>query len=230
MADESETSSGVIQRVAVRNGWAQKSDRTHLLTTLSTADYLSLAALFVAWVGALLFLSSEPNWGILTIFVAFGFDKLDGYWARRQGTTSSFGRQIDSFIDVFAYLVPGALLFHYQLAPNEVVSAVVGFLVLAFGGLRLVRHNAAGSESHEAMSYYPGTTVVHTCMILLANYVAINVINVWNGWIATGTVLLAAPLMISKYRTPKTATSHVVLGVLMLTIGFACLGIEFGYL
>jgi len=127
MSDESETLRDVTRRLSTRNGWARSTDRTNLLSALTTADYLSLAALFVAWTSALLFLSNEPNWAIVTMFGAFVFDKLDGYWARRTGTASPFGRQIDSFIDIFAYLVTGALLFHYELAPNDVVSAVVGF-------------------------------------------------------------------------------------------------------
>ena len=230
MLDDPNTLRGVSRRLATRNGWARSSERTHLLSALTTADYLSLVALFVAWISTLLFLSNEPNWAILTMFVAFLFDKLDGYWARRTGTTSAFGRQIDSFIDIFAYLVTGALLFHFELAPNAVASAVVGFAILAFGGLRLVRHNAEGFESHDSVSYYHGTTVVHTSAVLLANYVAFNLVGFWDGWIATGLVLLSTPLMISEYRAPKTVTAHVLLGILAVGVGVVCLGLEFGYL
>ena len=230
MSDDSKLLVGVSRRLAMRNGWARSTDRTHLLSVLTTADYLSLAALFVAWLSTLLFLSGEPNWAILTMFGAFGFDKLDGYWARRTGTTSKFGRQIDSFIDIFAYLVTGALLFHYELAPNDVVSAVVGFAILALGGLRLVRHSAEGFESVDATSYYHGTTVVHTCVVVLANYVAIQLFPFWNGWLATVLVLVATPLMISEYRAPKTIGAHVLLGILALGIGAVAVGLEFGYL
>jgi CDP-diacylglycerol--serine O-phosphatidyltransferase len=230
MSDEPEPLRDLSRWLSTRNGWTRSTDRTNLLSALTTADYLSLAALFVAWTSALLFLSNEPNWAILTMFGAFVFDKLDGYWARRTGTTSPFGRQIDSFIDIFAYLVTGALLFHYELAPNDVVSAVVGFAVLAFGGLRLVRHSSEGFESHESVSYYHGTTVVHTNAVVLLNYVAFSVVGVWNGWIATALVLVAAPFMISEYRAPKTVGAHVVLGVLAAGIGAVVLGLEFGYL
>lgn len=230
MLDDPNTLRGVSRRLATRNGWARSSDRTHLLSALTTADYLSLVALFVAWVSTLLFLSNEPNWAILTMFVAFLFDKLDGYWARRTGTTSAFGRQIDSFIDIFAYLVTGALLFHFELAPNAFASAVVGFAVLAFGGLRLVRHNAEGFESHDDVSYYHGTTVVHTSAVVLANYVAVNLVWFWDGWLAAAVVLVSTPLMISEYRAPKTVTAHVLLGVLAVGVGVVCLGLEFGYL
>ena len=230
MPDEPSSLQAVSRRLSARNGWGRSSERTTLVSALTGADYLSLVALFVAWVSTLLFLSNEPNWAILTMFVAFLFDKLDGYWARRTGTTSAFGRQIDSFIDIFAYLVTGALLFHLELAPNVVASAVVGFAILAFGGLRLVRHNSEGFESHDTVSYYHGTTVVHTSAVVLANYVAIHLLGFWSGWLATALVLLSTPLMISEYRAPKTVTAHVLLGVLTVGIGGVCLGLEFGYL
>lgn len=230
MSDESKTAHDLSHRLSTRNGWARSTDRTHLLSALTAADYLSLVALFVAWLSTLLLLSNEPNWAILTMFGSFLFDKLDGYWARRTGTTSTFGRQIDSFIDIFAYLVTGALLFHYELAPNDAVSAIVGFAILAFGGLRLSRHSLEGFESHDSVSYYHGTTVVHTSAVVLVNYVALNLIGFWNGWIATVLVLVWAPFMISEYRAPKTVGAHVLLGILATGVGAVALGLELGHL
>lgn len=229
MSDESKTLRYVLRRLSTRNGWTRSTDRTHLLSALTTADLLSLTALFIAWLSILLLVSNEPNWAILTMFGAFLFDKLDGYWARRTGTTSPFGRQIDSFIDIFAYLVTGSLLFHYELAPNDAVSTVVGFTILAFGGLRLSRHSLEGFESHDSVSYYHGTTVVHTIAIVLMNYVAFHLISFWNGWIATVLVLVSTPFMISEYRAPKTVVAHVLLGILTIGIGVVALGLEFGY-
>jgi CDP-diacylglycerol--serine O-phosphatidyltransferase len=159
---------------------------------------------------------------------AFGLDKLDGYWARRQGYDSAFGRQVDSFVDVFAYLVTGALLFHFEIAPHPAVSAVVGFAVLAFGGLRLVRHNAEGFDSQGGVSYYHGTTVVHTNGVVVACYLLGELTAVWTGWLSAVAVLAAAPLMISAYRAPKTVGAHVVLGLFAAGVTAACLGLEFG--
>jgi len=230
MSDGQETQSGVLYRLASRNGWARAADRTNLVSTLTGADYLSLLALFIAWVSTLLIVSGEPNWAIVTMFGAFVFDKLDGFWARRTNTSSPFGRQIDSFIDIFAYLVTGALLFHYELAPNDAVSAVVGFAIVAFGGLRLVRHNAEGFDSVGSVSYYHGTTVVHTNAVVLASYVAGHVLPAWHGWLAALAVLLAAPLMISEYRAPKTTGAHLLLGVFAVGVTAFVVALEFGYI
>jgi CDP-diacylglycerol--serine O-phosphatidyltransferase len=189
-------------------------DSGNILYRLTAADYVSLVALFCAWVGALAYLDGDPRMGIAVTFVAFGFDKLDGWLARRLDVTSAMGRQVDSFIDIFVYLVTGALCFHYVLAPNRLASAVVGFLVLGFGGLRLIRHNEEGFIEEAGTKHYHGTTVVHTHLVVLANVVLATHVAAWNGWFAALTVALACPLMVSDYRAPKTDRAHYVLGVL----------------
>jgi CDP-diacylglycerol--serine O-phosphatidyltransferase len=228
MSDERQLARSLVEHVEARNGWGSSSERTNILRTLNGADMLSLVALFVAWVSVLLFLSGEPNWAVVVMFGAFVFDKLDGYWARRRGVSSKFGRGIDSFIDVFAYLVTGALLFHFELAPNRVVSAAVGFAVLAFGGLRLVRHAAEGFDSAGSVSYYHGTTVVHTNAVVVVNFLLVSLVGPWNGWLAAATVLAAAPLMISEYRAPKTVTAHALLGAFAVAVVALCLLFEYG--
>lgn len=185
-------------------------ERTNVLATLTGADLLSLSALFLAWTSVLAFLRGEPNVAVLLMFGGYAFDKLDGAYARWQGVSSPFGRQIDSFIDVFVYLVTGALLFHYGVSPHPAVSAVVGFLILAFGGLRLVRHNAEGFGDDEGASYYHGTTVVHTNLVVVASYLLLQFVPLWSGWVGAVVAVAACPLMTSDYRSYKSATGHAL--------------------
>jgi CDP-diacylglycerol--serine O-phosphatidyltransferase len=219
----------VRRRVERRNGWADAGEGTDVMRALTGADYLSLAALFAAWTGALLLVSGEPNWGILATFVAFGFDKLDGYWARKTGNSSAFGRAIDSYVDAFAYLLSGALVFYFYVAPTRVVGAVVGFALLALGGLRLVRHTAEGFEEASDVQCYHGTTVVHTNAVVLACYV-VGRLAPWSGWgwVSAVLVLGSAPLMVSAYRAPKTRLAHASLGAFALVVGGVCLFLELG--
>jgi CDP-diacylglycerol--serine O-phosphatidyltransferase len=202
----------------------------NMIGRLGGADWLSLGALFWAWVGGVLFLQGEPNWAILAVLGGFVFDKLDGFYARWTGQASQFGRGIDSFIDVFVYLVSAALLYHFTMAPHPVASVVVGFVVLMFGGLRLVRHTAEGFGDDDEASYYVGTTVVHTHIVVLANYFLITLVAPWNGWLAGLSILLACPLMTSEYRAYKTDVGHWLVagfGALALALSLA---IEFGAL
>jgi CDP-diacylglycerol--serine O-phosphatidyltransferase len=209
---------------------AEPDERTSVVSQLTGADYISLAALFVGWGSALLFLRDEPNWALLAMFGAFLLDKLDGWYARRTGASSPFGRRIDSFIDIFAYLVPGALLYHVAIAPNDLASLVVGFLLLSFGGLRLIRHNDEGFGSDGETSYYHGTTVVHTNLVVVANYFLVVLLGPWNGWLAGLLVAAASPVMVSDYKAYKTDVSHALAGLAAVAAVSLALTLEWGYL
>jgi CDP-diacylglycerol--serine O-phosphatidyltransferase len=206
----------------------------NMVTRLNVADWLSLGALFWAWIGALLLVDGEPNWAIVAVMAGFVFDKLDGYYARRFDLDSSFGRQIDSFIDIFVYLVPAALLYHVAMSPpgtfHAAVSVVVGFAILMFGGLRLVRHNDEGFVEDETdTSYYVGTTVVHTHIVVLANYFLLALgVPLWNGWLAGLSIVLVCPLMTSRYRAAKTSAGHALVGVFGAVTVALALALQFG--
>ncbi|MFB6252743.1 MAG: CDP-alcohol phosphatidyltransferase family protein [Halobellus sp.] len=223
-----ETLREVRARVEATDRVLEPAERTNIAATLTGADYISLSALSVAWGSALLFLRGEPNLALLAMFGAFLLDKADGWYARRTGNSSPFGRRVDSFIDVFAYLVPAALLYR-AFSPHVVATWIVGFLVLAFGGLRLIRHNAEGFGEDGARSYYHGTTVVHTNLLVVANYVLAVFVG-WSGLLAGVVIAAACPLMISNYKAYKTDASHIFAGVGALIAAGLALCLELGYL
>ena len=221
-------------RTAVRNVRRQvdrrkpPADEEYMLFSLGVADYISLVALFFGWTATMLVLTGEPNWALVSMLVAFGFDKLDGFYARTFGEPTTLGRHIDAFIDVFTYLVPAVAIYHFVLSPATFLSVVVGFAVLAFGLLRLVRFASEGLEDDDGTSYYRGITVVHLNVLVVANYFLAAFVAQWNGWVAAATVLLAAPLLISNYRSYKTVGSHTVAGLLALVVVGLALALEFG--
>jgi Phosphatidylserine synthase len=187
-----------------------------LLNRLTGADYLSLVALFFAWSSALLLLQRDIHLGVLAMAGAFCFDKLDGYYARSRGVSSSFGRQVDTFIDIFAYLVTGALLYHVALSPSAWLTLVVGFAILAFGGLRLVRHAEEGFGETDETSYYVGWTVVHVNFVVLAMfYIDLFILDI-SGWLAAVPIILSCPLMVSGYKSYKTTAGHALAGLVVV--------------
>ena len=197
-----------------------------LLERLTGADYLSLVALLFAWTSVILVVGGEVNWGILAMLGSFLFDKLDGYYARKYDLASPFGRQIDSFIDVFAYLVTGALVYHVALSPHPALSVLVGFAIIGFGGLRLVRHATEGFGEESGTSYYVGYTVVHANVVVLVTYYLDVFVAGWNGWFAAVPILAVCPLMVSGYRSYKTTVGHAIAGTVCLVAGSISLGIE----
>jgi CDP-diacylglycerol--serine O-phosphatidyltransferase len=222
-------SEGVVDWVrdrAAEHGW--EADRRSFLRELSVADYVSLVALLFGWAAALLMVSGQPNWGLLAMLGAFAFDKLDGAVARVLDISGDLGLQVDSYIDVFAYLVPAALLYHLTMAPNVYASLVVGFVILAFGGLRLIRHSTEGFGVDDGVAFYRGLTVVHANAVVVANYFLVSFVPAWNGWLAAATVLPMGPAMIANYRSYKTDGSHLLVGVLATVAAGLCLILIFG--
>lgn len=200
-----------------------------LLGRLTGADYLSLVALFFAWTSAVLLLQGRIHEGILVMFGAFLFDKLDGYYARKHDVVSPFGRQVDTFIDVFAYLVTGALLYHAALSPSPWMTVLVGFAILTFGGLRLVRHANDGFGETDGTSYYVGWTVVHINFVVLVTVYADLILPVFDGWLAAVPILTACPLMVSGYKSYKTDFGHALAAVVvLLAIGLSLLALLSG--
>jgi CDP-diacylglycerol--serine O-phosphatidyltransferase len=233
MRDDGRSAVARTERIDARVArLVRSSTGENMVHRLNAADWLSLTALFWGWAGAVLLVMSEPNWAIVAVLGGFVFDKLDGYYARKHDLSSAFGRQVDSFIDIFVYLVPAALLYHEAMAPHPAVSAVVGFVVLAFGGLRLVRHSTEGfgEGEEEDASYYVGTTVVHTHLVVLANYFLVSLVAGWNGWLAGAVVVAVCPLMTSRYRAYKTDFGHGLVGVAGLVAVGLALGLEYGLL
>ena len=224
--------SAVSRRVAAQaeRRW-DSSVGMGLLGRLTGADYLSLVALFFAWTSAVLLLQEAIHAGIVVMFGAFLFDKLDGYYARKRGISSPFGRQVDSFIDVFAYLVTGALLYHVALSPTLWMSVVVGFAVLSFGGLRLVRHASEGFGESGDTSYYVGWTVVHVNFVVLATFYLALFVPWFDGWLAAVPIVAACPLMVSGYKSFKTTVSHALAGLFVLVaLALSCLAVFTGTL
>lgn len=219
-----------LVRTEATRRWDRSRTTASLLGRLGGADFISLAALAVAWIAAMLFLSGRVNWAIVATFAAAGLDKLDGYYARTFGEPTRFGRQLDSFVDIFVYLVTAALLFHVAISPHAAVSALVGFLLFAFGVLRLLRHADEGFGEDEGTSYYLGVTVVHATVVVVANYYLLALVPIWNGWLATVTVVACCPLMVSGYKSYKTDFGHALAGLGAFVAVALALALEFGLL
>lgn len=231
MTDESMAAriARLSDQVSGRTIQARTERESHILLRLSLADYCSFVALLFAWGATVLLLSGEPNWAIVAMFWGFGFDKLDGYIARQYDRGSAFGRYIDSFVDVFVYLMSAAMLYRVAISPHPAASVIIGFLIIAFGGLRLVRFTEEGFITDSGTSYYRGITVVHTNLLVLANYFLLQFIPEWNGWLAAASIAIACPIMVSNYHSEKTVKSQSVVAAIGLAAIGLCLALEGGY-
>ncbi|NIP88150.1 MAG: CDP-diacylglycerol--serine O-phosphatidyltransferase, partial [Gammaproteobacteria bacterium] len=78
----------------------------------------------------------------VAIFVAMIMDGLDGRVARLTGTTSDFGKEYDSLVDVISFgLTPALVMYEWALSGNGKLGWLSAFLYVAATALRLARFN-----------------------------------------------------------------------------------------
>jgi CDP-diacylglycerol--serine O-phosphatidyltransferase len=90
-------------------------------------------------------LSIEGRFESACILLILGaiFDSVDGRIARITGTSSHFGEQFDSMSDLISFgAAPSFLLYQKYLHQYERLGAVIAFLYILCGALRLARFNA----------------------------------------------------------------------------------------
>ena len=91
---------------------------------------------------------SDFKWAVTYIFLAMGFDALDGRLARMGGRESLFGAEFDSIADIVSFgLAPSLLVYFLILSPTQGepellgLGGLLGFLYLLAAAVRLARFN-----------------------------------------------------------------------------------------
>ena len=102
---------------------------------------------------------------IWLIFLAMFFDAVDGWVARRMGSASDFGAQVDSICDAISFGAAPALLFKVMCQESERgmgdgigqrVSLVLAVTFLACAVLRLARFNLETDSDESAHRAFEG--------------------------------------------------------------------------
>lgn len=87
--------------------------------------------------------------GALFILVAAVLDSLDGKLARFLGTSSEFGKQLDSLADLVSFgVAPAVLAYSWQLEGLGTAGLVAAAFFTLCGALRLARFNILKITDH----------------------------------------------------------------------------------
>lgn len=91
---------------------------------------------------------TDFKWAVTYIFLAMGFDALDGRLARMGGRESLFGAEFDSLADIVSFgLAPALLVYFLILSPTQGepellgLGGLLGFIYLLAAAVRLARFN-----------------------------------------------------------------------------------------
>jgi len=131
---------------------------------LTIPNFFSFGAFVSAFLGIYLAISGFFLISFIIILLGFIFDILDGYFARKCKQTSEFGKQLDSHIDVFLYLIYPIIIFYLYFEFQNIYWLLVYFLFLFLGIFRLIRTNLVGFEKD---FLYKGVPVVFSLLLII---------------------------------------------------------------
>lgn len=143
-----------------------------------------------------------PAHALLCLALAFPCDIFDGVVARKMGTSSEFGAQLDSLADAVSFcLLPAAM----ALAFNAPAHTLFAALLFALAGLlRLARFGVVGLSSATGVEAFEGVPTLFAAAVLQP----IAAIALWlppssRAPLLTAFYLIAAPTMVSGIPFPK---------------------------
>lgn len=174
-----------------------------LLTDRNTADLLSISGILPFVTAVWLIQINQPELALIAITISFVIDTLDGNLARHTETTTQFGRELDSSLDLLYYIVfPTVFILKFL---NPWTPAVIGSasIVGIAGILRLIRFNKKGFVSGKHKNNYPGLPIVYYLLIPIVFYLLSELVSTQLVWLIIPTTLLVSTLMISTRPVPK---------------------------
>jgi phosphatidylserine synthase len=192
-------------------------DRTPVSYRALLADALSLGNGSSGVVGVIVMLAWDDPRALaaacLFVFIAWGFDSVDGLAARGVQRSPAEGAVLDSLCDTSSFgALPAALLTAYGTRgdrPTLIVSAVVGVVFFGCAILRLRRYtvDAVGHTGEERTSFEGLPSPVAAMSVAAAILAAITGPPSL-AWMPILFAAVAAPLMMSRVRyqdTPRLA-------------------------
>jgi phosphatidylserine synthase len=125
-------------------------------------NVLTLLGGVLAAAACLLLLAGKQPSAFVLVIVAMALDMIDGALARRAGVESRLGGWLDSFADLFIYLLFPAL--YWRLAYDIALPILV--LFAGMGCFRLVRFTLIGFKEQQGKMFYGGMPVYYDQLVL----------------------------------------------------------------
>ena len=168
---------------------------------IGPAGLVTVLSIGASWAAIALLIAGHLKWSVLVALLAFVLDMVDGFVARRTGTSSDFGRTFDSMADLINYSVWSALAAALWIAPG-VWGWFVGGLFVIGGAVRLTRFTVDGFDDG-AVKYYRGVVTPH---LTLAAMVLLILSQLMNIPVAVSAVVLAtlAIAQLAGFKMRKT--------------------------
>jgi CDP-diacylglycerol--serine O-phosphatidyltransferase len=216
-------------------------------------NLFTLSSIFCGFFAVVLASGNPEPHGLYraSLAVLFGifFDMADGRLARLTRTQSRFGTQLDSLADQVTFgVAPALIIYQWGLSSLGLAGALIGFVYVACGAIRLARFNILAERTSGSMKYFVGVPIPLAAGVLVSLVMfhqRIFAAQVSHTLSIVALLLIVSYLMISNVRyrtfkdlklTRKSMTLVFTLLVLFAVIAarvqptFAVLAYFWGYL
>ena len=168
-------------------------------------NFLTCMNLFSGCIALVMVFRNHLEYTAYLILIAAFFDLLDGMVARKVGSNSEFGKQIDSLADMVSFgLVPGAVMFKLlqmsslsELVPNAMLRTFVQFvpfIITIFSALRLAKFNL---DTRQTSSFIGLPTPANTLLIVSLPLILIQRPGQFDGLILNPVFILFVSMFLS---------------------------------
>ncbi len=140
---------------------------------------------------------------VTMVVIAGILDSLDGRIARMTGTTSEFGKELDSLSDFLSFgIAPAMVLFHWGLGDLNRWGWLLAFLLPVAGALRLARFNVQAKAADKRFFVGLPIPAAAAAAVLPLYYIQDGQegLPLWLKRAAVIYVVTLACLMVSRFR------------------------------
>lgn len=132
----------------------------------------------------------------IMILIAAFLDRFDGKLARKMGTSSEFGKELDSLADLVSFgVAPALTAYLWKLSDMGIAGLLIIILFVLCGALRLARFNIMNVSG-----YFLGVPIT-----IAGSLVAIIILAAGSApvFVSALLIFLLAGLMVSSVKLPK---------------------------
>jgi len=160
----------------------------------------TVANMFCGYCAIILGVKRSFEWAVTFVIIAGILDSLDGRIARMTGTTSDFGKELDSLSDFLSFgLAPALVLYHWGLKDLGRTGWLFAFLLPVAGSLRLARFNVQAGKVDKR--FFVGLPIpAAAAAVVLPLYFLPQGIPRPFKWLALSYVVLLSFFMVSTFR------------------------------
>jgi CDP-diacylglycerol---serine O-phosphatidyltransferase len=193
-------------------------------------NLFTLGNLSCGVIGIVLSFNGDITTACYLIWLAAGFDFLDGFLARILKAQSEIGKQLDSLADLITFgLLPAMLYYHMLVGKVASPLEYVGVLIACFSALRLAKFNIDENQTTTFTGLTTTANGIYTStlpLILLTDNFLTPIFD--NTWVLVASavifsLLMVAPVTLLSFKFSNFSLKDNWARFLLIIISIVCI-------